>query len=247
LYLVKIFSGGYTLLDCLILRVNLFKGRFFHPDLIAVHENRIFMTEYSNRCCVVDINDNKLVLNGVFKHADIAFHGCFHTENHLLLGCVSGLKLATFDQSLGYLHSYQLEGDDLNKRIKTIYKDDTHCLLGLDKQYGSIKDTSCGGDSWFNVYQANANQLTLLDSLAFPNTQIDGHVKYGNYHFITMQDSIKGAGCIVIISFSNGKLKVIDKLLCKNFPHGIDIHENILVYCCYSNSSFVVCELDLPA
>jgi len=49
---------------------------------------------------------------------------------------------------------------------------------------------------------------------------------------------------IYISEIKNENIIFIKKIKCKNFPHGIDIYNNKLIYTSYANSSIIIEPLD---
>jgi hypothetical protein len=93
-------------------------------------------------------------------------------------------------------------------------------------------------------YILENNKLKLLDSIEIEKSQIDGSVIYKDYFFITLHCGIDKCGYIYIGKINNNKLIFIKKVKCNNFPHGIDIYNNKLVYTSYANSSITIHSLD---
>ena len=79
LFLIEIDNNTYKIIDSLLLNID---GKYYHPDLISIQNNRIYMTAYTNMSCIVDIIDNKLNIVKLVKiHEYINYHGCFIMNN----------------------------------------------------------------------------------------------------------------------------------------------------------------------
>lgn len=240
LFLIKLVDNRFEVIDKIRLRLWWRgEGRFFHPDLIAVNGSRIYMTEYTARVLVVDIIDNKF---RVVKHSccgSIPFHGCFSDNQRLMLGAVEGLQVSVLNSELGLECSLHVESEEPDVRIKTVGVQDGIFFLGLDRHLGGVST------GWFNAYQLVGNQLVLIHSLIFEDTQIDGHVFNGQYHFVAMEPGGWDAGCIAVIAFDGTVLDVKERIKYESFPHGLDIRGDTLIYSSYANSSVVKCRLAL--
>ena len=242
LYLIELKNDAMNVLDTISLEFNHWGIRhwgkkYFHPDLIALHKNSVYMSEYSNRCCIVDIIDNKFIFNNVLRFKGPACHGCFSKDDSVLFGAVKNGTITIFDDTTKKFSVFDTGIADKTKRIKTIGMDGNNFVLGLDNNIKSADNRKIGGDSWVNLYECKNNKFLELDSLRLPNTQIDGHRSYKNFHFITMHDGDNKCGVIVILKVSNNKIDVFRKVKCESFPHGIDIYNDQLVYSSYTNSS----------
>lgn len=243
LYLVEIKGASYTLLDSITLETNDPKRKFFHPDLISLTKNLIYMSEYTNRCCVVEIIDTKLVLNEVFEIGRKPFHGCFANDQTVFLGSVVNGVIGQFDPQT---RESTLRNTDIKKgrRIKTIGKEGDNLLLGLDHISGQTAQPGCRGVSWIILCKLSEDGSDELSSLRFDDSQVDGHANYKNYHFFTMHDGDKKCGKIVVVKVVDNELTIHKTIVCEGFPHGIDINYGKLVYTSYSQSSFTVYRLD---
>jgi len=84
------------------------------------------------------------------------------------------------------------------------------------------------------------SKLTLLHEIYIPETQIDGCVFYNGHVLFTMHSNIDNCGYIYVYKIKNDKLEFVRKLKCNDFPHGIDIFGNKLVYTSYVNESIKI-------
>lgn len=231
LYLIELKNDAVNILDTIRLEFSIWGQKFFHPDLIVLHKGSIYMSEYSNRCCIVDIIDNKLIFNNVLQFGGPKSHGLCSKGNSVLFGSVKLGKIIKFDDIARQFSV--IDTDVTERRIKTVGMDGNNFVLGLDKPIRR------GGDSWFNLYEFIDNKLLELNSVKFVNTQIDGHISHKGFHFITMHDGDTKSGVIVILKVNNNEINIVRKIKCENFPHGLDICNDKLIYCCYENSSII--------
>ena len=248
IYLIEVRGGDCNVLDSITLDTGEHlnskrpKRRYFHPDLMTVNKDRIYLTEYSKRCGVVDVIEDRLLFKGVVEVDELRYHGCFHGGEAVLFGSVeNGCVVKYVEETNENDRIKVLDGD--KKRVKTVGMDGENYVLGLDQKSGYYKELGAGVDSWFDLCKMNNGVLHKLDSLGFPNAQLDGHVYHGGYHFITLHDGNEECGKIIVVKISNNKLKIVNKVKCNDFPHGIDVYENRLAYTSYSSESIVLCPL----
>ena len=94
---------------------------------------------------------------------------------------------------------------------------------------------------YYNLYN---NKLSLIDTIHIKNAQVEGSIMYNNNFFCTVHSEIDKCGYIYIGIVSDKTITIIKKVPCNNFPHGIDIYNNKLVYSSYTNNSITIHSLD---
>ena len=241
LYLMEKHDGGYNIIDSLQLKIN---GSYYHPDLMGINDNLIYMTSYSNVCCVVEIDNKKLVYKTKFKiYNGNYFHGICVTNNKIYFGAQNQQKGNTFltVHKLGNEKKYKNFYTTHKNRIKAIsvINKDT-VLLGCDSG-GPNKNVY---DSWIDLYRISGKKMKLLDSIKFGVTQIDGATIWKDYFFVTVHSGIDKCGYIIVGKIENKSLKIIKKVKCHDFPHGIIVHNHKLIYTSYGRSSINIHSLD---
>ena len=93
--------------------------------------------------------------------------------------------------------------------------------------------------------QDENNNLNIIDeSIYIQDSQPDGAVVYKDYYLFTRHCSIKRCGIIGIYKIHNNKLELVKEIECENFPHGIDVNENRIVYTSYTKSAIFM--IDFP-
>lgn len=238
LQLLKCSGDSFEIIDELRLRVHWRRlQKFFHPDLIAVAQNRIYMVEYTSRVCIVEVIRGRLRLVNMTSLNSGYFHGCHVHPCGLMLGAVKGLQIPILDLNLKLKQLLCVEAAEASSRIKTIGSEQDGFFIGLDRGTGT------SSKSWFNAYKKEDDCLTIIDSLEFDDAQIDGHVFNGKYHFVTMESGAWDTGCIAVIHFDGEKLRLKELFRCNSFPHGLDIRGDVLLYTSYASSSVVKCRL----
>jgi len=168
LYLVQINNNTYEIIDSILLQID---SIYFHPDLISIQNNRIYMTAYTNMSCIVDIIDNKLNIVKLMKIDEyVQYHGCLVMNNLIYYGGVKSkdknTPLTIYNYDTNQFVNIKLNH---NKRIKTIQVVNNNILLGVDDK---VSDATIF-DSWIMYFKLQNNKLFLLDSIHIKNSQID--------------------------------------------------------------------------
>lgn len=251
LFLVKLSESDYEIISEKTIRIKWLpsRNRFFHPDLFAVKDNLIYMTDYSNRCAVFELVGDKFIFNNELKVGWHRYHGCYLENDSLLLGSVSDGIIQIIDTKTHCTSQIQFDSqsapiNERNVRIKTIGKQEDYLILGLDKRKGKSDRPNNGGDSWVALFEQNDHHLKCVSVIKFENSQLDGHATNMGYHFFTTYDGHRKKGVIKIFKVENAELKVTHSVVCKSFPHGIDILDGKIAYTSYKESSVIVYDLD---
>ena len=251
-YLIQYRDGAFTLLDelrlntargCLNPRKRFSPKRFFHPDLMSVSGNLIYMTEYTWRCCVIEIRNNKLRYKKTIGFKNPTLHGCYADSEMILFGSCSNGKICTYNPKTGNKKPIATGLDD-GLRIKTIGKEQpNYLLLGTDKITGSTAERGAMAETSISLHRTEGHTFTLLDTFDLPNTQIDGHAYSDGLHYFSIQDAEADTGHLAVFKVENDRLQLVKKIPCHLFPHGLDIRHGKLVYTSYTRSSISVIDL----
>lgn len=237
LYLMEKNNEKYNIIDTLVLKIE---DKFFHPDLIDIHNNAIYMTSYTNKCCVVKIQDKKFIFDRIFViHLKNMFHGIHINNNKLYFGAQKAIDNSTFLTvfNINKKISPKKIKTNMDKRIKDIatYSGDK-ILLGCDNG----RNMQNVFDSWIMLYQIKKDKLFLLDSIKIKTAQLDGVTIKDNYFFVTIHSGISKSGMIVVGMIKDNRLEVLKNVKCNDFPHGLTIHNDEFIYSSYDRSSIVI-------
>ncbi|MHA7864933.1 hypothetical protein [Flagellimonas marinaquae] len=251
LYLVKLSGSDYEIIHEKPLRTRLLpsRKRFFYPDLMAVKDHLIYMTEYSNRCAVLKLDGDKFIFKNVINVGRHSYHGCFIENNSLLLGSVRDGIVQILDTKTQRTSQIKFNPEsapinERNLRIKTIGKQEDYLIMGMDRPIGNLGHPNDGGDSWVGLFERNNDHLKCVSLIKFENAQLDGHATNNGLHFFTTHDGNRKKGVIQIIKEENGELKVVHSVVCESFPHGIDILDGKVAYTSYKQCSVNIFDLD---
>lgn len=237
LYLMEKNNEKYNIIDTLVLKIE---DKFFHPDLIDLHNNFIYMTSYTNKCCVVKIQDKKFIFDRIFViHLKNVFHGIHISKDKIYFGAQKAAGNSTFLKIFKFNKKNFQKNITINfeNRIKAIatYKEDK-ILLGCDN--GRIMQNTF--DSWIMFYKFKKDKLHLLESLKIKTAQLDGIIIWKDYFFVTIHSGITKTGIIVVGMINNNKMEILKNVICNDFPHGLTIHNDEFIYSSYDRSSIVI-------
>ena len=86
-YLIKIFpdSNTYEILDEIHLR---FGSLIYHPDGMDLYNNKVYISAFTDKCCVVEIiNNERLLFKRLFSVVPrISYHGVYVNDIGIYLG-----------------------------------------------------------------------------------------------------------------------------------------------------------------
>jgi len=168
----------------------------------------------------------------------MSYHGCYSINNLVFFGSV-GSKNKNTPITILNSETYQINHieTNCNHQIKTINSFNNYLILATDtaKYKNNLRDT------YIKLYNIDEKyKLILLDEIYIPEAQVDGCVFYNELFFFTIHSNIDNCGLIFICKIINEKLKFVRKIKCNDFPHGIDICKDKLVYTSYSNESITI-------
>lgn len=254
LYLIKIHhQAKLNIIDTLVLHKEPEKYNTFHPDLMSIHNETLYLTCYRSKICIVKIvngtslsyqrtiiiNKQNIPYHGIFYHKEIIYlGGCNSTHKNTLFS-----KYNTKTQKIQHITNKHLNG----YRMKSIcYYDNNKLIIGLDTggdvsknsliKIFEIKESSSSSDDDVNLVQ--------LGSIEIHQAQTDGSCIYKNYYFTTMH-YIDSQKCYILVYKieNNNTLTLIKKKECHDFAHGIDIFDDKLAYTSYAQSCVIITSL----
>ena len=247
-YLIKIINNTFQIIDSIVLDKEPHKygwGRAaFHPDLMSYHEGIIYLSEYGPNYCIVEVSNDKLVYVGVYKgnNVNLSYHGILANDNGIYLGGCNP-AISTYIKNNKY-YNLLTSKSFTKERVKMISSYNDLLIMGFDTEVGGgAKGTI--GDTIIRILKHDKNNLQIIDeSILIKNAHPDGAVVYKDYYLFTRHCSIKRCGIISICKIYNNKLELVKEIECENFPHGIDVNENRIVYTSYAKSAIFM--IDFP-
>jgi hypothetical protein len=247
LYLLKIEETMCEIIDSITVKKN---GKYYHPDGMALLNNKLYITAFTADIPVVEILPNMtLKMDEIIKMNShkMPYHGIYINPDHQFFGGCSSINNET---CIDYLTNTQkkirfMTGFD--RRIKGIDMIDVvpnTLIVGSDNKTLKSKDLF---DSFVHTYSVDFKNQKLIhaDDLRLPSSQIDGIVlnQKTMKWYATIHNGIDQCGYIVVGSVSQDKnlsLALLSKYRCDDFPHGIDLNNGNLSFTCYGTSSFAV-------
>jgi len=228
----------YDNIDTFVLEI---KDKSFHPDLIDVHNNYVYMTAYTEKCCVVKIQEKKFVFDRVFTihPKKNMFHGIHIKKDMVYFGAQKSIDNSTF-LTVFNINKKKFQKNikiNFDRRIKAISTySNNKILLGCDN--GRIMENTF--DSWIMLYEFSKNQMKLLDSIKITTAQLDGVLIWKDYFFVTIHSGNAKSGVIIVGMINKNKIQIIKNVICNDFPHGLTIHNDEFIYSSYDRSSITI-------
>lgn len=247
-FLIKIINNTFEMIDSMVLDKEPHKYFYrdaFHPDLMSHHNGMIYLSEYGPTYCVLTVYANKLIYVGAHKanNVNIQYHGIFANDQGLYLGGCNPAIITYIGNNKPAIHLISSK-NYVNERVKTISLYNNLFIVCFDIliSEGKYKEI----DTRIRILkQDQNNNLDIIDeSVYIKDSQPDGAVIYKDYFLCTRHCAIKRCGVISIYKIHSNKLELIKEIECENFPHGIDINENKIVYTSYAKSAIFM--IDFP-
>ena len=244
---INVDSNTYEILDSMQL---CFGSLTYHPDGMDVYQNKIYMSAFSDKCCIIEIiNNERLVFERIFTVVPkVSYHGVFVNKSGIFLGgCCPNPK--TYSTDTIPIHFFNSQTNEITeydtgfrRRIKglQLFDNNTKMIVVSDDKAKGRKNMF---DSFVVLYKINDNEKTLklTDEFIMKNSQVDGVIMKDSIWYTTIHDGNTKSGSIIVgtISFSQ-KLIFLSRIPCDNFPHGVDIYNEYLMFTCYGSSSFTI-------
>jgi len=179
------------------------------------------------------------------------YHGIFSTDSRLYFGGVKSRDNNTFIT----IYEKNKPGADWNGDFKA---NPIEMKLGVNRRVKSLARHNddlvlvCDGktqhqrvfNSYIMLYKLNSTQMTFLNEVVLENAEVDGLVMQGDKFFATVHSADDKCGYIVIGEILEDTVRVLKKVKCVSFPHGIDVCNGKLAYTSYTNSSIIVHDLN---
>lgn len=248
-YLIKINvdSNTYDILDSLQL---CFGSLTYHPDGMDVFENKIYLSAFSDKSCIIEVvNNERLIFERIFTVVPkLSYHGVFANKSGIFLGgCCSNPKNSNRDTIPIHFFNHEtrevIEYDTgFRRRVKglQLFDNDSKMIVVSDNKDAGRRNMF---DSFVVLYGINEKTKTLkvIDEFIIKNAQVDGIIIKDSIWYATIHDGNTKSGTIVVgtISFSQ-ELIFLSRIPCDNFPHGVDIYNEYLMFTCYGSSSFTI-------
>lgn len=248
-YLIKIStdSNTYEILDSLQLQ---FGSLTFHPDGMDLYNNKVYITAFTDKCCIVEIvNVERLLFKRLFSVVPrMSYHAVYVNNTGIYFGACCANPRSVSQQTIPihcFMHATNevIEYDTgFKRRVKglQLFDNDSKMIVVSDDKGKGRRNIF---DSFVVLYDIDhsSHSLELADDFIMKNSQVDGIIMKNTIWYATIHDADDECGYIVIGTISiSKKLMFLSKISCDNFPHGIDFNYGCLMFTCYGTSSFTV-------
>lgn len=245
-YLIKILpdSNTYEILDEIHLR---FGSLIYHPDGMDLYNNKVYISAFTDKCCVVEIiNNERLLFKRLFSVVPrISYHGVYVNDIGIYLGACCANPRSISQQTIP-IHFFNHATNEVieydtgfKRRVKGLQLfDNASKMIVVSDDKGKGRRNLF--DSFVVLYDIT-DTLELADDFIMKNSQVDGIIMKNTIWYATIHDADDECGYIVVGTISiSKKLMLLSKISCDNFPHGIDFNNGFLIFTCYGTSSFTV-------
>lgn len=247
-YIIEILKSSFNILDS----ITVYSEKTYHyPDLfdIDIKNNKIYIANFTHIISVINIvNNNKLRFDKLI-HFDSCrvYHGItFHNNNIYLSNSLGQSRKPKKSFVVTVYNTVNQQKYDLplehNMRIKHLAFIDDNYIVALQQYNFNYENTlNISYDALLCLYKIE-DTLISIDSIEIPNTHTDSIVYYNNTAFFTCHKHNIG-GYIGYVQIEDNKFKEIHYHKVSDFPHGIHILNDKLMYTSYSKSSFNILDI----
>lgn len=255
LYLIKINreKDSYEILDTYLTIDDKKKIHFCESFEITRDEEKeniykLYLIFFSNVLWIFDINiiNYKFISKKIitFKNNNNTYHGMKIYNNRLYLSpsniyISNKLNNILEIDLLNYNQKYLLLGDIKdNYRLKDLlFINDNHILLIINyKTNVKLSKNNQITNGSFALF--TFPQFTLLDKIDFNHIHFDKVICDKNNNFyVTTHDEFSGKIYKGTIDLTNKKIIFLKNFIVDDFPHGLDIYEDLFAYTSYGTNS----------
>lgn len=235
LYLIRVDHAKKRgeILDRLYLVMN---GYPRDVTLFCVDGNMVYMTFLTPFIGVVAIENNRFVKKGLLLMKDIrhGYHGVTKVGNTLYLsGAMSEPKLVIYDMVANQSRTVQLPGlEGINIKQTQLLGD--YIVVSACDGHISDTDPGCTYNGYVGVYRKDTYECVELMKL--PGSQMDDlRADKGRIFFIRQGNEPYGQ--VLQYRLENEKLVKVNEYRVGQFPHGMDILDDIIVCTSMKDSS----------
>ena len=212
-------------------------NKYYNPDLMAIINDTIYLSTFSNEIYTIKIEDNKINFSGILTFdKKFEFHGvCKIDENRLYF---------TDLQFSGIILEYNINNNTSNeiilpklekKRIKNVVVINNDYLIALACDRGPNHKPMIY-DSFVYLYKKNGESFNYVHGITLDNAHIDSGIYKDNICYVTCQD-LSNYGTLYSFSIKNNSFINTKKIQVSTFPHGISYYNNYIAYTSYGKSS----------
>jgi hypothetical protein len=220
------------------------------PDLITICNDTIYSVNFTNILTKITLEGNRFgAVEYIPIHESNIYHGITAYNKKLYCTQTKEQYVNTFQrygitiidtESMNVSHRFPEHSRDRIKQVA--FMEDTYILMLISKNYWKYANSTMEHP----ILLTNSALLLLdietwntLDSVPIPYSHSDSIVSQNNEFFLTYHSGFEG-GHILRGKVENGKFCSIQNTKTKDFPHGISIRNDLLLYTSYDTSSLYI-------
>lgn len=235
-YVIRLHNGAFTIVDTLTMT---YKGKPYQTESFVIVGNQIYMISFSNVMTVIEILPNYTLQQKrsvILDKSSVPFHGISRRGNALYITpsrkTIGTEYILSYNISNGEIRKTTTLGDDIRVKHLTFLDND---LIVVVANYKTDTCMAEQGHTFNGSIRLYTLEYELLDNIEIPFTHFDGVAcSGGNVFYATGADLIGG---YIYKGVVEGRaIKSICKYQVHDFPHGIDIRNNLIAYTSYSTS-----------
>jgi hypothetical protein len=243
-YVIRLHNGTFTIVETLTMT---HKNKPYQTESFVIVDSKLYMLSFANIMTIIDILPNYTLQQKktiVLDDARVPFHGIALRDNTLYITpsrkTIGTEYILSYNILNGEIRNIATLGDDL--RVKHLMFLDNDLIVAV-VNYKTDTSMAEQGHAFNGSIRLYDIEFKLLDNIEVPLTHFDGIACKGNVFYATGADLI--GGYIYKGVVHDGKIKSLCKHQVNDFPHGIDIRNNLIAYTSYSTSGIHIIDDNL--
>jgi hypothetical protein len=243
-YVIRLHDGTFTIVDTLTMT---YKGQPYQTESFVIVDSKIYMISFANVMTIIEIlpdytlRQQKKAIS--LDDARVPFHGIAVRGDTLYITpsrkTIGTEYILSYDTMNGELRKIATLGDNLRVKHLAFLDND---LIVVVVNYKTDTCMAEQGHTFNGSIRLYTIEFKLLDNVEVPFTHFDGVACSGNVFYATGADLV--GGYIYKGVVDDRKIRSIGKHRVNDFPHGIDIRNNLIAYTSYSTSGIHIIEPD---
>lgn len=234
-YVIQKQTDAFVIVNTLTLTYN---GQPYPTESFTIVNNKIYMISFTNVMTIIDIMPNySLKQNASIElhNNDVTCHGIAYRDNCVYITPskknIGTEYIVSYNTLNGEIKQVTSLGDDIRVKNLAFLPNDLVVVIVNYKTKTAMIEKGHKFNGSIRLYTLDFKQL---DSIEVPLTHFDGITSKKNIFYVTGADL--DGGYIYKGIVEDNKLSSIHKYQTQDFPHGIDIRENIIAYTSYTTS-----------
>lgn len=243
-YVIRLHNNNtFTIVYTLIMTYN---GNSYQTESFVIVNNKIYMISFSNVMTIIDILPDYTLQQKqsvILDNSNIPFHGIALLNQNIYITpsrkTIGTEYILSYNIWNGEIKNIATLGDNIRVKHLTFFDNE---LIVVVMNYKTDTSMAQQGHTFNGSIRLYTIGYELLDNAEIPLTHFDCVVCKGNVFYATGADLI--GGYIYKGVVNDRKIKSIIKYQVNDFPHGIDIRNNVIAYTSYSTSGIHIIEDD---